>query len=184
MRRRFKALLSLCASLLVLLYWGFSEPEKIYRSQAPALLSEVDAYMLDAEILEFNAEGRLQQQLVAERIEHLPDTDQTLLTIPSMKILRPGNPAVHIQAMRGTVDSRRNLITLQQEVVVKQNGSSHYRLETSTLSLWPEKEYAETQSPVVISNASGIIKATGLKAYLADGRIKLLSNVRGTYVTQ
>lgn len=54
-------------------------------------------------------------------------------------------------------------------------------LTTSRLSVFPEREYAETQQPVKIEAANGVTTAVGMKAYLDDSRMHLLSSVRGQH---
>ena len=54
-------------------------------------------------------------------------------------------------------------------------------LTTSRLTVFPEKEYAQTQQAVRIDAANGVTTAKGMKAYMNDGRMLLLSNVRGQH---
>ena len=46
---------------------------------------------------------------------------------------------------------------------------------------FPQQQYAQTQQPVRIDGAGGVSTGTGMKAYLKESRIHLLSNVRGQY---
>ncbi|MNV92362.1 Lipopolysaccharide export system protein LptC [compost metagenome] len=54
-------------------------------------------------------------------------------------------------------------------------------LTTSRLTVFPEREYAQTSQPVRIEAANGVTTATGMQAYLKDGRMLLQSNVRGQH---
>ena len=54
-------------------------------------------------------------------------------------------------------------------------------LTTSRLTVFPQKEYAQTQQAVRIDAANGVTTAQGMKAYLNDGRMILQSNVRGQH---
>jgi lipopolysaccharide export system protein LptC len=54
-------------------------------------------------------------------------------------------------------------------------------LTTSRLTVFPDKEYAQTEQAVRIVAANGVTTAQGMKAYLNDGRMLLLSNVRGQH---
>ena len=49
------------------------------------------------------------------------------------------------------------------------------------MTVFPDKEYAQTQQAVRIEAANGVTTAQGMKAYMNDGRINLLSNVRGQH---
>ena len=54
-------------------------------------------------------------------------------------------------------------------------------ITTSRLTVFPEKDYAQTRQPVRIEAANGVTTATGMNAYLNEGRMLLLSNVRGQH---
>jgi lipopolysaccharide export system protein LptC len=49
------------------------------------------------------------------------------------------------------------------------------------MTVFPEREYAQTAQAVRIATADGVTTAKGMKAYLNDGKIDLLSNVRGQH---
>jgi lipopolysaccharide export system protein LptC len=54
-------------------------------------------------------------------------------------------------------------------------------LTTSRMTVFPDKEYAETSQAVKIEGDGGVTTANGMKAYLNEGRMLLLSNVRGQH---
>ena len=54
-------------------------------------------------------------------------------------------------------------------------------ITTSRATVFPDKEYAQTQQAVRIEAANGVTTAQGMKAYMNDGKIDLLSNVRGQH---
>jgi lipopolysaccharide export system protein LptC len=55
------------------------------------------------------------------------------------------------------------------------------RLTTQALTLYPERDYAETAQSVRIQTAGSNTTATGMQVFLNDGRLELLSNVRGQH---
>lgn len=54
-------------------------------------------------------------------------------------------------------------------------------LTTTRMTVFPDKQYAQTEQAVRIEAANGVTTANGMKAYLEDGRMLLLSNVRGQH---
>nr|MBO2512267.1 hypothetical protein [Gammaproteobacteria bacterium] len=54
-------------------------------------------------------------------------------------------------------------------------------LTTTRLTLFPEREYAQTRQAVRIVAANGVTTAQGMRAYLNDSRMILQSNVRGQH---
>jgi lipopolysaccharide export system protein LptC len=74
-------------------------------------------------------------------------------------------------------------LTLKGNVVVVQilkNGGPR-ELKTSVLYLEPSRRYAQTDKPVIITDASGTINATGMKIFFDEQRVELLSTVVGRY---
>lgn len=77
-------------------------------------------------------------------------------------------------------------LTLTGNVVVKQileNGETS-ELQTSILYLEPSRRYAQTDKPVIITDARGTINATGMKIFFDEQRIELLSKVVSRYSTR
>ncbi len=54
-------------------------------------------------------------------------------------------------------------------------------ITSSRMTVFPQKQYAETAQPVRIDGLGGVTTGTGMKAYLKESRMNLLSNVRGQY---
>jgi len=55
-------------------------------------------------------------------------------------------------------------------------------ITTSNLTVHPRDEYAETDKPVhMTGNATDLI-SIGMKAFLKEGRIRLLNKVKGVHV--
>ncbi|MFT7491994.1 MAG: lipopolysaccharide export system protein LptC [Pseudohongiellaceae bacterium] len=77
----------------------------------------------------------------------------------------------------------KDTLTLKGNVVVmrtlKNGGASELR--TSVLYLEPSRRYAQTDKPVTIHDAGGVIKATGMKIFFNEQRVELLSAVIGRY---
>ena len=54
-------------------------------------------------------------------------------------------------------------------------------ITSSRMTVFPQKQYAQTEQDVRIDGAGGVSTGKGMKAYLKESRIHLLSNVRGQY---
>jgi lipopolysaccharide export system protein LptC len=65
-------------------------------------------------------------------------------------------------------------VELSDDVVVRRRrAASFLELRTAALTLYPEREYAETDSAVIIDSDTGRTTAEGLRADLAAGTIEL-----------
>ena len=59
-------------------------------------------------------------------------------------------------------------------------GKREIHIETHDLRVLPREEYAETELPVSISTPESLTHATGMRAYLDESRVQLLSKVKTT----
>jgi lipopolysaccharide export system protein LptC len=74
-----------------------------------------------------------------------------------------------------TSGSVEEIVVLEEEVVVRRERpvGDFVELSTSRLDLFPGREYASTDRPVIIDSDSGRTTATGLRAELDTGRLLL-----------
>ncbi|OMH30362.1 LPS export ABC transporter periplasmic protein LptC [Motiliproteus sp. MSK22-1] len=181
-RRKLKLLLSLVASILILGYWGFREPE--YQSSglsSDQADKEIDGFIIGAVSVEYDKQGNPKQELVSKKMTHYPRSDRTLLETPVVLVHRDTKPPVQIKAKEGEIGPGGTEIFLRQEVFMVEQTADGFSLETSYLRLVPDNDYAETNAAVTLRHRSGEMRSKGLKAFLAEDRIQLLNNVRGTH---
>lgn len=179
------SILILVSSLAV--NWLLEEPEK------QALIStrnDPDLYMLNATIKQFGDGGELQHTLSAERFTHFPLTDLTTMQAPRIE-LGPGDKTKNwdISAREGRLLSeslyREEIIELWSDVLVDQSGAGDQfvLIQTSSLTVYPERNYAETDEKVYIDSLTGRTTAAGMKAFLDTGRFQFFSNQQERVLT-
>ena len=181
-KRRLRLILSVIASILILGYWGFHEPEY----PLPPLPSEqaerqIDGFISGAVSVEYDEQGLPKQQLTSKRMTHYPVSDKTLLETPEVILFRQDRAPVLIQAEEGEVGPDNIEIFLRDQVAVVEQEPQGFSLETDYLRLVPDNDFAETDAAVTLRSKSGETKANGMKAYLAEDRLQLLEKVRGFY---
>ena len=148
--------------------------------QAPL---QPDFFMDNPHIRQLNEQGQPVYDLVSERAAHQVDSDVTELDEPRLQYYREGEQQPwHMRARYGEVSANGEQVALSQNVIIEQplDGQATRRLLTPALDVYPRRDYAETDRSVKIE-AGGVTTATGMKAYFNDGRIELLSNVRGEH---
>jgi len=156
-------------------------------------LGEPDLYMETAEISQFAGDGELAYRIRAFSIVHYPEADHTLLDAPRLTLYREDEAPWEVSALSGRVvggtglldagllpgteaaEPGRETVELQDDVVVQRRrpGEGFIELHTEALTLFPGREYAETERPVIIDTQSGRTTAEGLRANLAAGTIAL-----------
>ena len=182
---RFPALLLLIALLLIAVgYWNirpesFMQEERTVRGEE----SPIDFYVTNSRTVQYQADGKRNYELSADKVEHLKATDISLLTRPDLRSYRGTELPWHITSERGEVGPQGEEVELIDNVKIERNDAKGHPtvVTTSRMTVLPEKDYAETRQPVRIVAANGVTTATGMKAYLDEGRMLLLSNVRGQH---
>ncbi|EWC41090.1 LPS export ABC transporter periplasmic protein LptC [Pseudomonas stutzeri] len=182
---RFAALLTLIAALLVAVgYWNI-RPESFMQqpTTASAETPDVDFYVINSRTVQYLPDGKRNYELTADKLEHIKASDVSLLTQPDLMSYRGTDLPWHVRSERGEVSAEGDEVQLIDNVRVERTDAKGRPtiMTTSRLKVLPDKDYAETNQAVRIEAANGVTTATGMKAYLDDGRMLLLSNVRGQH---
>ncbi|GGH93091.1 LPS export ABC transporter periplasmic protein LptC [Pseudomonas fluvialis] len=169
--------------LLALGYWNIRPETFLARTANTSSAEQVDFYIIGTETVQYQADGTLDYRLQAPRLEHLQRSELTLVEQPDLLLYR-GNPHPwHVQSTRGEAKGDGSEVELIDNVRIARTDARGRPtlLTTSRLTVFPDKEYAETRQAVRIDAANGVTTAQGMKAYLQDSRMHLLSNVRGQH---
>lgn len=146
-----------------------------------------DFFMENTQILMFNGQGTSAYQLRSTRATHQRTDDSTQLEQPNLLYYRPGEEHPWLlQAQQGAVTKGGNQVQLNTDVLLQRQDPTEpsARMTTQALTLFPERDYAETAQSVRIETAGSVTTADGMQVFLDDGRLELLSNVRGQHELQ
>ena len=133
---------------------------------------------------QLNEQGYLKSRLMAEKMVHYLQA-KTELTTPTMVFYEHQQPVWKIQAERGEISNDDNEIWLL--------GQSHWQrytpnkikeleIITRDVRLQRDTQYAETALATQIVSAYGDTYSVGMRVFLPQEQIELLSQVRGNYV--
>lgn len=163
-------------------YWNIA-PESPLDAQQDPIDDRIDFYIVNARTVQYQSDGKLHYRMTSNKAEHIKATDITLLDQPKLNLFRGTDLPWDISSLRGEVSPGGNEVELIDKVHVTRTDDEGRTstLTTSRLTVFPDEEYAQTQQAVRISTANGVTTATGMKAYFNDGRVHLLSNVRGQH---
>jgi len=144
--------------------------------------NDPDFYMLDATISQFDGKGELQHRIAANRFTHFPLTDLTTMKSPALELGRTGDSVPwEITSSEGRIlpstEYREEIVELWSNVLAAKSGSGgdFINIQTNSLTIYPERDYAETDETVFIDNQSGRTTAAGMKAFLDTGRFMFFS---------
>lgn len=142
-------------------------------------------YADNFQLVHTNQQGTRNYTLTAPRLVQLPGQEGTQVQQPAMDIFEQGDlPVWLLRAETGWVSADNEIIQLETVTFTRPATSGKYPmiLTTSKLTLYPKRDFAETAEPVRMDSPNSQITATGLKAYLDEDRLELLSEVRGHHV--
>lgn len=176
----FIALLALASS-----GWYFASSSLVIKLDKQTLTTTPDAIISQLTVQQFDAKGQLTHYLQTPLMNHLPLNNTHELTTPHIIIAQPNQPFWDIHAKHATALLGGQQITFNDNVIIHQKKDKHRPETTFTteeLSYFPKDKRATTSKDITFVQAENVIRSTGMNAYLAENRVQLLSNARGTYV--
>ena len=144
------------------------------RSDAP------DAYMEHFTTVEMDDAGKPKRRLEADYMAYMAD-ETIVLSNPYYVLYRADGEPWHIRSERGQVSADGNVLQLLGNVDIWRTDGAGVReldIRTEDLMVLPDSEYGETTKPVTIRMPASTSQGIGMRAYLDETRIELLSKVR------
>ena len=174
---------SIAAIFAAVGYWNISPERFLDKEVVHVDESAIDYYATNAHSVQFLPDGRLQYEMTSDKVEHLKATEVTLLTNPDLNMFRGTEFPWHVQSEKGEVNPDGTQVELIDSVRITRFDEKNRRtlITTTRMTVFPQQQYAQTEQDVRIDGAGGVSTGKGMKAYLKESRIHLLSNVRGQY---
>ena len=146
---------------------------------------EPDLLIEDAVIRQYRPTGAIRYLLRSPLIEHFESDALTHLTDPDLMLHDEPEPPWRVTAERGVIrnaaqgnragEEEVELIDDVQMLQVFEDGR-RYDLRTPQITIFPAREYAETDQNVMITTHAGRTKAVGLEGSLDQGLLKMFSS--------
>ena len=166
------------ASTLWLAGLGDQDGEsKRFEGHAPDLTME------EFEVTTMGEDGRRLRRLSAAYMAYFTDTETTELRHPHLVVYQEPEEPWHVASERGWVSADNDVLMLLGKVDIWRDGADGKReihIETHDLRVLPREEFAQTDLPVSISTPESLTHGTGMRAYLGESRVQLLSKVKTT----
>jgi lipopolysaccharide export system protein LptC len=177
-------LLLIAVALAALGYWNI-RPETFLETPKSSSTNAktIDFYAENVYAIQFQEDGKRDYEMRSDHLEHVQSSDVTYMTNPRMELYRGADIPWNIRSKRGEVGPKGEEVELIDSVRVERTDANARPsiLTTSRLTLFPGREYAQTEQAVRIDAANGVTTGQGMKAYLNEGRMILQSNVRGQH---
>ena len=145
--------------------------------------ADIDYYATNAYSLQFLPDGNLQYEMTTDTVECLKSSKITLLTNPEITLYRDNKLPWCFTSKRGEVNPDGTQVILIDSVRIARTDEKNRNtiITSNQISVFPQQQYAQTDQEVRIEGAGVVSTGNGMKAYLKESRVHLLSNVRGQY---
>ncbi len=159
-----KLLLTLSFGLAALLvaalgYWNLN-PESLLEQKPQAVADNaVDFYVINAKTTEYQLDGTLRYEMTSDKVEHLKESDKSLVSKPDLLLYRETSPLPwHVQSDRGEVSPGGTEVELIDNVRIARTDEKNRPtiITSSRMTVFPDKEFAQTQQAVRIEAANGV----------------------------
>lgn len=183
-------LTTLCAGLVIML--DTASPEG--KDSATAAVTDVidfsrepDLRLGGATITEFGADGRLRYHLDAKAMARYENSEETLLGSPSLRINpESGGAPWDVESTDGAIrqitrkdGTAETIVLLRRGVVLKQldqkTGRVAMTIRSEAIDLFPERQFAKSDTDVMIDSDVGRTLAIGMEGDLKTGQLRLAS---------
>jgi len=141
----------------------------------------------DARTRHFNEEGTLAYRVDADQITffQFERRDRADLTEPRMLFYQEDQPKWRTRSKSGVAHNNGERVELHGDVTVDElPAPGGLRLDTQTITIKPREEYAETDKVVTITAGPNTTTGKGMRAFLKEERVEILSDVKSRYETE
>ncbi len=171
-------------ALLAFVYWLDMQVQQEVAAIVNNQRHDPDGIMDNFSAVKMNLQGVPGVLLSARQLRHYPDHDTTELELPRLTMLSAVHPPVHVKGVRGNVSSRGDEVIFHDDVVVTREPvgtQSAMALRTEYLRVLPNQDWANTDKPVIMSDAYNTVHAIGMEMNNKTRILKLLSQVRSEH---
>lgn len=135
-------------------------------------------------IAEISDRGATHYRLQAQQMDHYPDDGTTRLVKPDLLLYGKDGATYTLNAVEGVATAQHEEIRLNGDVVIERPATATQewmRIATRDVVVRHNESYAETKERVVMQDPLFMAQAVGMRLFVKQGRVQLLSGVRGSY---
>ncbi len=170
-----------CVALLASL--GDWKHIDVLPKEQSAAAGEPDLYMEKATITQYGEDGAVSYRLLSNEVRHYENEALTQLAAPTMTLFRAPQPPWFARSNEGFVHDTdapeskgAEEILLRDDVRLEQRDPNPIEITTSSLRIYPDRQFAETDQPVIIDTTSGRTTAVGMSGDLKTSLLKVSSS--------
>lgn len=171
---------------LFFLLWQSDEPSAPTDAASLRGESEPDGFVVNGQFRSYDETGQLTIRFRSPRIEQFESRNETIMESPRATLYgEQGNAPWQVQANKGRFLDADGLVYLTGDVKVTREaeGGRPLTLTTTALTVNNNDRTVYTDKPVELTDAVGLTRAIGMKAWIDDRILELDSQVEGRYET-
>lgn len=181
-------LLALAGTVVALfaILWQSDEPTMPMDAAELRGEAEPDSFVVGGQYLSFSEAGQLATRIRSQRIEQFESDNLTRMQEPRATLFGQSDDASwEVEAEKGEFLQAQDLMHLTGDVRIARLADERgpMSLSTQSLTLNNDEQTIYTDEPVEISDALGITRAVGMKAWIDDRILELNAQVEGRYET-
>lgn len=176
------------AGLLVLAISSFNwldQPDNAKTAEELKMANLKADYFLESfETIRYDQQGKPEYRLSGKTLTHYPARKASEILAPVVVLNRPQQPTWTMRSDVGLLQESDETVELSGDVAVLRDpfdGQSGIVIKTSKIKVQPKTHALETEADIEIKSEAWVLRSTGLKSDLRNGRIILLSNVQAHY---
>jgi lipopolysaccharide export system protein LptC len=162
----------------------FASEKPIKRLDDNLLSKTADMVISNLSVRRFDEQGKLVNFLQTPEARHIPANNTHLFKSPHLTLSQNNQPAWEINSQNAKSINGGELITFKNKVVIHQQKNKNGQestMKTEELHYYSKSKVAVTELPVSFEQPGSIVHSKGMKAYLEDRHIQLLSQARATF---
>lgn len=183
-RRRNLLLVVTLTAAAVLSWWLLSQVQISGEGEDRGRVHRPDFFLDDFILHVMGENGQPKHRIEGTRLVHYPDDDSAEVEEPRMEIHRPEAADWRISARFAWIGPAGEQLRLQREVRVERAAGADttpLTMLTEELLALPDDQYVESDLPVTFLGLGWNVQAVGMRGWLGEGRMELLSEVRGIH---
>ncbi len=141
-------------------------------------------------VIDMDEEGLPEREFRAEKLLHYANAKTTDILQPVFTIFHPERAPWQLTSDKGRTFHGRHTsdvirLDLWHDVLLQQiEGNKTTEMRTSTIAVFPEDDFAETDQAVLFSQPGQVLSGVGMRANFAENALELFSQVRSEHVAR
>ncbi len=147
----------------------------------------VDALMVEPRTRQYAADGTTSYDLSGSEMRHYRDESVSEIDMVIARQHGASQPPWIVSAPAAVLRDDGSRVEMPGPVTLEREATplaAAWHIATRDLVILPPEQLAATTQPATIRNGANLTEAVGMEVHFADaGKLRLLNQVRGTYVT-